>query len=73
LLLHGTRADIRVAEGKLDPADRWLKRLVVRRHKHVAAVALANQNARIAWARLAHHRAFRRGYVPAAAGQSAPQ
>jgi transposase len=72
-LLHGARAAIRVAKGKLDPADRWLKRLGGRRQKHVAAVAFANQNARVAWALLAHHRAFRPGHVPANSGQSAQQ
>lgn len=69
LLIHGARAVIRVAERRLDPADSWLKRLVGRRHKNVAAVALANKNARIVWALLAHDCAFRPDYVPAAAGQ----
>ena len=32
-------------------------------------VALANKNARIVWALLAHDRVFRPDYVPAAAGQ----
>jgi transposase len=68
LLIHGARAVIRVAERKLDPTDSWLKRLVGRRHKNVAAVALANKNARIVWALLAHNRAFRPDYVSAAVG-----
>jgi transposase len=67
LLIHGARAVIRVAERKLDPADSWLKRLLGRRHKNVAAVALANNNARIVWALLAHDRAFRPDYVAVAA------
>lgn len=68
LLIHGARAVIRAAERKLDPADSWLKRLVGRRHKNVAAVALANKNARIVWALLAHDRVFRPDYVPAVVG-----
>ena len=50
LLIHGARAVICAAQRRLDPADSWLKRLVGRRNKNVAAVALANKNARIAWA-----------------------
>lgn len=68
LLIHGARAVIWAAERRLDPADSWLKRLVGRRNKNVAAVALANKNARIVWALLAHDRAFRPDYVSVAAG-----
>lgn len=68
LLIHGARAVIRAVERRLDPADSWLRRLVGRRNKNVAAVALANKNARIVWALLAHDRAFRTDYVSVAAG-----
>ncbi len=64
LLIHGARAVIRVAERKLDSADDWLRRLLERRHKNVAAVALANKNARIVWALLAHGRMFVADYAP---------
>ena len=67
LLIHGARAVIRVAEHKLDQADHWLTRIVSRRNKNVAAVALANKNARIVWALLAHDREFRSDYAVAAA------
>ena len=40
----------------------WLERLLTRRSIHVAAVALANKNARIAWALLAKDREYRPGY-----------
>jgi transposase len=40
----------------------WLQRLLTRRSIHVAAVALANKNARIAWALLAKDREYRPGY-----------
>jgi hypothetical protein len=48
-----------VSERNLHATDRWLQQLLGRRPKHVAAVALANKNARIAWALLAHESDFR--------------
>lgn len=66
LLIHGARSVIRIAEIK--PASGWLNKLLTRRHKNVAAVALANKNARIAWALLAHNeQRFRADYVAARA------
>lgn len=50
LLIHGARAAIRSAADKTDPRSRWITAVAARRHKNVAAVALANKNARIAWA-----------------------
>lgn len=67
LLIHGARAVIRVAERKAGAANGWLARLIGRRHQNVAAVALANKNARIVWALLAHGRDYQPGYAPAAA------
>jgi len=66
LLIHGARAVIRVAERKPN-ADPWLKNLLARRHKNVAAVALANKNVRTIWALLAHDRDYEAGYVRPAA------
>lgn len=57
LLIHGARAVIRVAERKPD-TDPWLQKLMARRNKNVAAVALANKNARTIWALLAHDREY---------------
>lgn len=51
LLIHGARAVIRVAPAKRKPDD-WINRLIGRRNKNIAAVAVANRNARIAWALL---------------------
>ena len=65
LLVHGARAVIRVAENKPSYAESWLARLIGRRHHNVAAVALANKNARIVWALLKHDRDYRAGYQPA--------
>lgn len=62
LLIHGARAVIRVSERKPN-ADPWLKNLLARRHKNVAAVALANKNVRTIWALLAHDRDYEPGYA----------
>jgi transposase len=66
LLIHGARAVIRHAENKAEP-DSWLRKLMARRNKNVAAVALANKNTRIIWALLAKDIIFRPDYTPAAA------
>jgi transposase len=66
LLIHGARAVVRVSERKVG-AETWLKRLMGRRNKNIAAVALANKNARIAWALLRHDRQYAPDYAPAPA------
>ena len=66
LLIHGARAVLRVAERKANYADSWLANLLSRRPKNVAAVALANKNARIVWALLAHNREYEAEYELAA-------
>lgn len=63
LLIHGARAVIFRAQQKADKKS-WLHRLLARRNPNVAAVALANKNARIVWALLAHDRPFRADYEP---------
>ena len=67
LLIHGARSVMHFAEKKAEP-DGWLRKLMARRNKNVAAVALADKNARIVWALLAKDRMFRLDYTPAAAG-----
>jgi transposase len=67
LLVHGARSVIRVAQSKVGYAQSWLARLTSRRHPNVAAVALANKNARIVWALLNHERNYRFDYQPSAA------
>ncbi|WP_075796016.1 transposase [Massilia putida] len=64
LLIHGARAVIRQLERKAN-VQGWLGKLLGRRNKNVAAVALANKNARIAWALRVHDRNFRSDYVAA--------
>ncbi|AIK96211.1 IS110 family transposase [Candidatus Odyssella acanthamoebae] len=55
LLIHGARAFISLAKKHSD----WLKELIKRCGKHKAYVALANKNARIVWALLAHQSEYR--------------
>ncbi len=45
----------------------WLQGLLARRHPNIAAVALANKNARIVWAILAHGRDYQPDFVPVSA------
>lgn len=63
LLIHGARSVIQHAARK--GTNTWLQSLLGRRHKNVAAVALANKNARTVWALLAHDREFRADYAAA--------
>ncbi len=67
LLIHGARSMLQVARRK-ECKSGWLHGLLQRRNANVAAVALANKNARIVWALLAHGREFHPDYhAPAAA------
>ena len=50
LLIHGARAVLRTCQNKEDKLSLWCQRLIKRRGFNVAAVALANKNARILWA-----------------------
>ena len=52
LLIHGARSMIQAAKGKDDRLSRWVLSLAARSHPNVAAVALANKTARMAWAML---------------------
>ena len=52
LLIHGARAVVKTAVGKDDAQSRWINELVKRSNANIAAVALANKNARIVWALL---------------------
>jgi transposase len=65
LLIHGARAVLRFRQAQPD-SSLWAERVLARRHKNVAAVALANKNARIVWALLAHGRRFQHDYTPPA-------
>ena len=59
LLIHGARAVVQRAERRMDTQGRWLWALKRRKGTNVAAVALANKNARVIWALLAHDDVYR--------------
>jgi transposase len=65
LLIHGARSALRWADGKDDRLLRWAQTLAERRGTNVAAVALGNKLARIAWALLVHGRDYQPNYVAA--------
>ncbi|MDQ7072600.1 MAG: IS110 family transposase [Gammaproteobacteria bacterium] len=52
LLIHGGRAVVRVSNNYHDKRNKWIRELEQRRGKNITAVAVANKNARIAWALL---------------------
>jgi len=58
LLIHGGRTMVELARTKADRAGTWLGKLVARRHHNIAAVAMANKNARLAWALLSSGKAY---------------
>jgi transposase len=58
LMIHGARAALSRAGDKQDPRSLWLGKMRQRRHPNVAAVALANKNARIVWAMLTGDTAY---------------
>lgn len=59
LLIHGGRAVVRCAARKSDGRSRWVQQLIARRGKYRAMVAVANKNARVAWALLSHEQPYR--------------
>ncbi len=54
LMIHGARAVVARAKHKDDQLSRWVTGIATKRHPNVAAVALANKTARMAWAMLRH-------------------
>jgi transposase len=62
LLIHGARAALLAAKTKQkqDGRSRWVTALAERRNVNIATVALANKNARIAWALLVRDEDYRR-------------
>lgn len=54
LLIHGGRTVVRVADKYQDRRNQWISNLDKRRGKNISAVAVANKNARIAWALLSN-------------------
>jgi len=52
LMIHGARAVVARAKHKDDRLSRWVTNIANKKHPNVAAVALANKTARMAWAML---------------------
>jgi len=58
LLIPGARATLRWVGRKTDRRSHWMRQLVERRGTNRTAVAVANKNARIVWARLTSHQDY---------------
>jgi transposase len=52
LMIHGARSVVANAKYKDDRLSHWVTAIATKRHPNVAAVALANKTARMAWAML---------------------
>lgn len=59
MLVQGAHAVMRFAPRRNDRQSMWLRQLLLRRHKSVVTVALANKIARVAWAVLVRGDAYR--------------
>ncbi|MFM5540515.1 IS110 family transposase [Aeromonas veronii] len=58
LLIHGARAVLQSVRRKHDVVSCWASRLLERRNSNIAAVALANKNARTVWALLTKNQEY---------------
>ncbi|AEG00884.1 transposase IS116/IS110/IS902 family protein [Methylomonas methanica MC09] len=59
LLIHGGRSVSRVAHQHQDARNRWIDSIKQRRGENISNVAVANKNARIAWALLTKKECYR--------------
>jgi transposase len=57
LMIHGARSALLASE-RTGAENAWHVQVMRRRHKNIAAVALAHKNARTIWALLAHERKY---------------
>lgn len=60
LLIHGARSVVCRASNKKDKRSQWINDIRYRGGMNKACVALANKNARIVWALLAHNAEYRK-------------
>ena len=67
LLVHGARAALTAAGRRTDRRSRWALELRERRGWNIAVVALANKNARAAWAVVARGAEFDAAHIVRAA------
>jgi transposase len=70
LLIHGALSVVHVAERRGDARSVWVSKIKNRHCANVAAVALANKNARIIWALLSRNDSYRPASAPCAATAS---
>ena len=70
LLIHGARSALHWIERHRGPRASWAARLKLRRGANVAAVALANKNARVLWALLSRGEDYRPAPFPARVPQA---
>lgn len=61
-LIHGARAVLPHLVKRATPLGRWARELLMRAHKNMVVVALANKLARIVWAVLIRGRAYDQGH-----------
>lgn len=59
LLIHGARTVVQYCLNKNDERSLWIQGLLLRKHKNVVTVALANKMARIIWAMLTRGEDYR--------------
>jgi len=64
LLIHGARSALHRIERQRGARAIWAARLKLRRGANVAAVALANKNARVLWALLSRGQSYRPAALP---------
>lgn len=71
LLVHGARAVVSAVRRSPDvqKQDQTVLRWLASKHMNVAVAAMANRNARIAWAVMAHNRSFDKHFRAQLAGQ----
>ena len=62
LLIHGARSTLRFAPQRTDRRNCWVAAVEERRGRNIAAVALANRNARTVWALLSRESSFDADY-----------
>jgi len=59
LMVQGARSSLRYIERRQDPRGVWANRLRLKRGSYIAAVAIANKNARVMWALLTRGESYR--------------
>ena len=64
-MIQGAKSAVMTAHRRDDPISKWVHHLREKSGWQKAAVALANKNARIAWALLTREQPYHQEHVPA--------